>query len=134
MNRHGSCGPEEAKRRSKIARTYLDMAELAEDQGLEEARNVAAGNAVLAAIAACDALCCLRLGKLSRGQSHAEAVALLRTVHPDGRELSADLAKVLGVKDTSHYGTAFVAAAKLKTTMRSATTLVEAAEAAVERG
>jgi hypothetical protein len=55
MTRQAPCGPPEASRRSRLARTYLDVAEGAAAQGGEEARNVAAGNAVLAAIAAADA-------------------------------------------------------------------------------
>jgi hypothetical protein len=56
-----------------MARLYLDMAEQAATRDGDEARNVAAGNAVLAAVAAADALCCLRLGRYSRGRAHQEA-------------------------------------------------------------
>jgi hypothetical protein len=42
--------------------------------------HVAAGNAVLAAIAASNALCCRLLGERSRGQDHRDAVALLEQV------------------------------------------------------
>ncbi|GAA5121872.1 hypothetical protein [Haloechinothrix salitolerans] len=34
----------------------------------DEARNVAAGNAVLAGIAASDAICCIRLGSVTAGK------------------------------------------------------------------
>jgi hypothetical protein len=107
------------------------LAEQAAGQDSDEARNVAAGNAVLAAIAASDALTCLRLGRHSRGQAHQEAAALLRTVRPDGPRLAKDLTTALGVKDAAHYGSVFVTAATLRTTLRAATRLVESAETAV---
>lgn len=42
--------------------------------------HVAAGNAVLAAIAASHAVCCRLLGERSRGQDHRDAIALLEQV------------------------------------------------------
>lgn len=131
MTRQSPCGPNEAPRKARLARAYLDLAEQAAGKDSDEARNVAAGNAVLAAIAASDALTCLRLGRHSRGQGHPEAATLLRTIRPDGPRLAKDLTTVLGVKDAAHYGSIFVSAATLKTTLRAATRLVDAAEEAV---
>jgi hypothetical protein len=106
----------------------VERPELAADEPGDEARNVAAGNAVLAGIAAADAICCLRLGKRHRGQDHHAATDLLHTVRPDGRTLATALATVLAAKDPSHYGETFVSNTRLKTTMRAATRLVDAAE------
>ena len=131
MTRQAPCGPTEAARKTRLARAYLDLAEQAAAQEGEEGRTVSAGNAVLAAIAASDALTCLRLGRHSRGQAHQEATALLHTVRPDGSKLAKDLSTALGVKDAAHYGSVFVSAATLKGTLRAATRLVEAAETAV---
>ena len=131
MTRQAPCGPAEAARKSRLGRAYLDLAEQALAQDTDEARNVAAGNAVLAAIAASDALTCLRLGRHSRGQAHQEATALLRTIQPGGPKLAKDLSTALGVKDAAHYGSVFVSAATMRTTVRAATRLVEAAETAV---
>jgi hypothetical protein len=113
---------------------YLDMAELASAEQGEEARNVAAGNAVLAAIAASDAICCVRLGRRYRGQDHQGAAALLRKVASGGTQFSKDLANVLGVKDSAHYGEYFVGDGQLKSTLRCASRLVEAAETIVTTG
>ena len=132
MIRDTPCGRAEARRQVRMARTYLDVADQASLGESDEGRNVAAGNAVLAAIAAADALCCLRLGRHARGQAHQEATALLKTVRPDGPALAKDLATVLGVKDAAHYGTVFVSATVLQSTLRATTRLVEAAEAAVQ--
>ena len=130
MSRQAPCGPAEATRKARLARAYLDQAELSAAGHNDEARTVAAGNAVLAAIAASDALTCLRLGRHSRGQSHTEAATLVRTIRPDGARLAKDLTTALGVKDAAHYGSVFVSAAALKSTLRAATRLVEAAETA----
>ena len=141
MSRQAPCGPAEATRKARLARAYLDQAEQAaagdNDEARtvaagdnDEARTVAAGNAVLAAIAASDALTCLRLGRHSRGQGHTEAAALLRTIRPGGARHAKDLATALGVKDAAHYGSVFISAAALKSTLRAATRLVEAAETA----
>jgi hypothetical protein len=69
MTRQAPCGPAEAARKARLARAYLDLAEQVVAQESDEARNVAAGNAVLAAIAASDGLTCLRLGRHSRART-----------------------------------------------------------------
>jgi hypothetical protein len=66
VTRQAPCGPGDAVRKARLARAYLDLAEQAAAGDSDEARNVAAGNAVLAAIAASEALTCLRLGRHSR--------------------------------------------------------------------
>jgi hypothetical protein len=131
VTRQAPCGPGEAVRKARLARAYLDLAEQVAGQDGDEACNVAAGNAVLAGIAASDALTCLRLGRHSQGQAHQEATALLRTIRPDGPRLARDLSSVLGVKDAAHYGSVFVSATTLRTTLRAVVRLVEAAETAV---
>jgi hypothetical protein len=131
MTRQAPCGPLEAARKTRLARAYLDLAEQAAAQDSDEARNVAAGNGVLAAIAAADALTCLRLGRHSRGRDHKEATALLKSIRPDGASLARHLSTALGVKDAAHYGSVFVSAATLRSTLRAAGRLVDAAETAL---
>ena len=132
MTREAPCGRAEALRRARMARTYLDVADQAALAESDEGRNVAAGNAVLAAIAAADALCCLRLGRHARGQDHQEGSALLKSTRPDGAALAKDLSAVLRVKDAAHYGTVFVSPSVLRSTLRATTRLVAAAEAAIQ--
>jgi hypothetical protein len=55
---------------------------------------VAAALAVLAAIAAADALCSLKLHRYSRGQDHAQAVALLETVDVDDPSLPGKMRRI----------------------------------------
>jgi hypothetical protein len=131
VTRQAPCGPAEATRRTRLARVYLDLAESAAGQDEDEARNAAAGNAVLAAIAASDALTCLRLGRHSRGKGHSEAATLLRSLRPEGLRLAKDLATVLTVKDAAHYGSVFLSPTTLRSTLRAATLLVTAAEDAL---
>ena len=50
--------------------------------------NVTAGLAILADIAASDAICCVRLGRYHRGEDHRRATELLQAATPDGRELA----------------------------------------------
>ena len=82
--RRRPCTAEDARTRAAHARAYLEVAKLVRgDADKPEDLNfnhVAAGNAVLAAIAASDALCCRLLGERSRGQDHRDAVALLEQV------------------------------------------------------
>ena len=130
MTRQAPCGPADAARKGRLARAYLDLAEQAAAQDGDEARTVAAGNAVLAAIAASDALTCLRLGRHSRGQGHQEAATLLRTIRPGGPTLAKDLTTALAVKDAAHYGSVFISAATLKATLRATRRLVDVAETA----
>lgn len=58
---------------------------------------------MLAGIAAADAACCARLGFVSRGQDHSQAVALVATVRPDGDKLAKDLERLLVIKDKVQY-------------------------------
>jgi hypothetical protein len=136
MHRTASCTPAEAKRRAAIASAYLEAAEciLKERSGVkEENLPVAAGNAVLAGIAASDAICPKRLRKVHRGDDHRGAIDLLRTAVPDGKLLATKLGRLLDVKDEAHYGILFVSARKASEAVRSARTLVGRARIEVER-
>lgn len=89
--------------RLRQAELYLEVAEmvLAEQAGVES--TVATGNAVLAAIAAADAICCATAGERFRGGDHGQAPALLKKLTGDS-SLAALLDDVLDLKDAGHYG------------------------------
>jgi hypothetical protein len=134
--RTAPCTPADAKKRAAIATAYLEAAEwiLKERSKLkEESLSVAAGAAVLAGIAASDAICGRRLGKFHRGDDHRVAVDLLRTATPDGKQLSTKLGRLLDVKDEAHYGIYFVSARKASDAVRSAQILVARAQTEVQR-
>jgi len=89
----------------------------------DDYNHVAAGLAVLAAIAASDVLCCRLLGELSRGQVHREAIGLVASVRfGEGDErarrrransIAHNLARALDLKDQSHYGVSLLEPAQV---------------------
>lgn len=91
-------------------------------------RNGAVGNAVLAGIAAADAVCCARLGRRSRNADHRAAVDLVRLVH---ERLARDPDRLLQAKDVAHYGTTLISEANVRSCLRAASHLVETAETAI---
>ena len=117
------CTPREASKRAAIAMAYLEAAEsvMTERAELrEEHLSVAAGAAVLAGIAASDAICGCRLGRIHRGGDHRGAVDLLKSATPDGKALSLKLARLLDMKDQAHYGIYFVSARKASDAVKGA--------------
>ena len=120
--RTADCSSEDARNRLKRAEAFLTVAELVLGERIEtdadhdeiNLSGVAAALAVLAGIAAADAACCHRLGTRSRGQDHAQAVALVKQVIPHGDELANDLDRLLDLKDNAHYGVLGVADAEAR--------------------
>jgi hypothetical protein len=140
--RRRPCSAADARTRAAHARAYLEVARLIRGESDKpddvNFNHVAAGNAVLAAIAASDALCCRLLGERSRGQDHRDAVGLLEQVRFGGgtdaaqarraRDLAKALATALDLKDDSHYGTLMVGLPEIRRIIRAAEVLVAAAE------
>jgi hypothetical protein len=104
-----------------------------DEHSQDEFLNVAAGLAVLAGIAASDAICWVRLRSRHRGDAHRKAADLLKTAVPDRAQLSSSLARLLDVKDEAHYGVIVVAPRKPRDTVRWASSLVSRAADEVER-
>ncbi len=78
-------------------------------------------------IAACDVICCVRLGRRAQGESHNEAVALVKTTDPDAAK---HLAALLRLKTKSGYSHTPVTTAEFTRAGRAAEALVEAARRA----
>ncbi|WP_051400137.1 hypothetical protein [Haloechinothrix halophila] len=93
--------------------------------------NVAAALAVLAGIAASDAICCASLHERPRGQDHRQAVDLLSSIEPNGKTIGRHLGRLLDIKDGAHYGMTFVTPQRAIASLRQAKHLVEASEAIV---
>jgi hypothetical protein len=125
-NRTQDCTPSQARTRRRQAELYLDVAEsvLANEAG-EEA-TVATGNAVLAGIAAADAICCALSGQRYRGSDHRRAADHLETVTGD-RSLARHMRDLIDLKDTGHYGLEDVRSSRATAAVRKATHLVQAA-------
>ena len=132
MSRQAACGPGEARERRQYAEQQLALAEVGEPWPTAVERKASGSCAVLAGIAAADAICCQRLGRRSRGQDHRTAADLLRRVTPEGEHLGKDLDTVLADKDAMQYGTALVTATRHLRLLRATRRLVHAARAIAE--
>ena len=102
-----ACTPADGLARLQVADSFLQVAELILEQPEDDDLNlnmVAAALSVLAGIAASDAACCSQQGQQVRGQNHALAVQLLKTVAPSGEQMAKDLSRLLDIKDAAHYG------------------------------
>lgn len=122
------CDAAAARTRLRQAQAFVSVAELVfnePDDDEPPLRGVAAALAVLAGIAASDAACCARLGKRHRGQDHARAVDLLRTVQPDGAALAKDLERLLAIKDNVHYGSLTISLTDAKAAVARARRMVD---------
>ena len=115
--------PGQAWARRVIAAKYLEVAEvIASEDGA--AVNVCVGLAVLAGIAAGDAICIAAIGERSAGQDHAAAAELLERVDPSSGKR---LRQLVGLKPASHYGEELLSETDRKTALRCAASLVQEA-------
>ncbi|MBM6404828.1 hypothetical protein JQN72_11305 [Phycicoccus sp. CSK15P-2] len=122
-----TCTPKEGRARRDQAQALLDVAELVLGEERREA-HVAAALAVLAGIAATDAICGLSLGRWSRGQDHAQAVNLLGEVALRDTTLPTKLRRLLAEKDAAHYSPSLITVEKARAMVRRATALLAEAD------
>ncbi len=129
-SKHADCSKAEARNRLEHARLYLEVAEpvLLDESGSEA--TVATGNAVLAGIAAADALCCALVGKRYRGADHRPAAEYLVSVTGD-KALGKALRDLIDIKDQAHYGIDNVKTRRAATAVRRAKVLMAAASGGV---
>ena len=116
--------PADARARLADAEAFLEAATISTNP------DVVATNAIHAAIAAADAVCCIALRERSADANHTAAVELLAQV--DAR-LSAALARALGRKSQAAYETRNVSATDAAACVRQATTLLKAARIRVQQ-
>lgn len=117
-------GRGDARARRIIAARYLEVADLAATEEGPGANNVVIGIAVLAGIAASDAICLSATGSRYAGDDHAEAARVLGQVD---RAMGTELSKLVRLKPGAHYGSAFISDSDRVRAMRAAQRLVEAA-------
>jgi hypothetical protein len=115
------CGEGVRQGRLRKARTFLEAGESMPDALSADA---AVALFVHAGIAAADVLCCAGLGEHARGESHADAVALLARV---SQRHAKDLRLLLSLKSPAAYSDRSATLEDLKRAARAATRLVEAA-------
>ncbi len=129
-----TCNRDDAEARLKQARKFLEVAEVAASEGDDPAgADVAASNAILAAIAASDAACCAALGRRSRGESHVDAAVLLEQIVPGGKDAANSFRRLISVKDVADYGIESVSGKKLESVLKQAGALVAFAEDIMRR-
>jgi predicted flap endonuclease-1-like 5' DNA nuclease len=121
--------PTDVRQRAATAREHLHVSlerlEMCRhDAGQSSEAQVAASNAVSAAIAAADALCGHALGQRAAGADHREAVALLRRVTGIGATLAPKLTRLLSDKTLFQYG-GFCTRAQAERAAREAGSLVK---------
>lgn len=114
----------DARSRRIIAARYLEIAELAASEEGAGANNVVVGIAVLAGIAASDAICLSATGSRYAGEDHAEAARVLGRTD---RALGNELAKLVRLKPGAHYGSTFLSESDRTRALRAAQKLVAAA-------
>lgn len=127
MSRQATCGAIEARERRQYAQEQLTLAEVGAPWPTVAQRKASGGCAVLAGIAAADAVCCRRLGLRSREQDHRAAVALIKRVMPEGVDLAKDLEAIIAEKDVMQYGIALVTPDRHLRLLRASARLVAAA-------
>lgn len=118
-----SASPAEGRGRYRVAVKYFEVAQLVEAED-GAALNVCVGVAVLAGIAAADAICVSALGERHAGSDHLGAAILLQRVD---RGLSRRLADLVELKARSHYGAGLLTPRDRVRALRCAEALVEAA-------
>lgn len=127
IDRTQECDRGDARTRLRQARLYLGVAEMVTADEPGEEATVATGNAVLAGIAAADAICCAATGQRYRGGDHRMAADHLEQVTGDA-DLASTLRNLIDLKDASRYGVRNVQLRRARTAVRKAARLVDEAE------
>lgn len=91
-------------------------------------RSAAVSNAVLAGIAAADAICCNELGKRSSSSDHDDAIKLLASVPRIGRQAADNLWDMLNIKHKAQYTNQHPTLSETKRVIRAMTSLMNTAE------
>ena len=111
--------------RAQQARAFLLLATIASgDPLIAGGTNVAGSNAVLAGIAASDAICGHTIGVRAAGGAHEEAITLLQRATPPGARASIHLKRLLSSKTDTQYSAHIVSKAKALELLRSAEKLI----------
>lgn len=118
--------------RAHHARGFLSAAELvdefSDDVGDEAVANVVASLAVLAGIAAADAICGIILRLRSSSNDHAEAVRMLTTAGTKGPKYARDLRRLIASKSDVQYSPRIVTARVARELTKNARRLVDGME------
>jgi len=122
----------DARARAKHARGFLSAAEIitefADEIGDDAVSTVVSSLAVLAGIAAADAICGIALKQRSSSDDHAEAARMLATVGSRGSEYARDLGRLVAAKSGVQYSPRLVSRSVARDLTRYARRLVDGME------
>ncbi len=122
----------DALTRAKHARGFVSAAEIitefADEIGDEAVSTVVSSLAVLAGIAAADAICGVTLKQRSSSDDHAEAVRMLATISPRGKDYARDLRRLVAAKSGVQYSPRLVSPAVARDLTKYARRLVNGME------
>jgi hypothetical protein len=119
------CSAQVRSGRLAKARQFLAAAELIEDSLSGDVADAYVTMCVHAGVAAADVICCARLGRYAHGDSHVEAVALLKKANAAAAKR---LEVLLGLKSKAGYTHLPSSTTDAKRAGRAAKDLVGAAE------
>jgi hypothetical protein len=120
--------PSDVQVRAGAARKFLEVAQMvADEDDSPDFRQVCASLAVLAGIAAGDAICGHVLKHRSSAQDHRQAADLLRTV-AGGRPAAKAVDQLLDIKNAAQYGTDGLPADKTRSALSAAENAVATME------
>ena len=86
------------------AERYAAHAEIEPFSEVPEDRSTTVSIAIMAGIAAADAICCKALGEHSASPDHKHALAMLREVPDPGKESASRLDTLIDLKPKAMYG------------------------------
>lgn len=119
--------------RAGHARAFLAAAVLVDELGdaaeISPRTNIVGSLAVLAGIAASDAICGHRLAEKAAGENHSDAVRILQAACRPGRDLSKNLQRLLDAKSNTHYAATDIGERRARELVTSTTRLVEGMDA-----
>ena len=121
------CGRAEADVRFAQAGAFAVNAELDPLSADAAQRSVAVSNAVLAGIAAADAICCRTLGVRSASSEHGDAGHLLTETPGSGQDAARHLRRLLAAKHMAQYDDRNPTIAETKQALRNMRALLRIA-------
>ncbi|MCG2801807.1 MAG: hypothetical protein L6311_06900 [Cellulomonas sp.] len=115
----------EVRIRAEAAQKFVDVAAMVHTDVSDPSYPQVTGSlAVLAGIAASDAVCGHVLKQRPKGQDHKQAVDVL-TSFREGESLGATLGRLLDQKNNAHYGTTYLTRARAEAMLDQARRMVE---------
>ena len=112
------------KGRLEVGWKYHEIAELTAEEG-GAGINVCVGLCVLAGIAASDTISAYAIGERYSGSNHQDAASFLKGIDSAA---GASLLKLVGLKPKAHYGAGLLTDKDRAMALRTATSLLEAAQ------